>query len=442
MKYYSVNNKDLKVSFKQAVLQGLADDSGLFMPEKIPVLPSKFFKNISSLSFHDISYEVANQFIQKDIPLRILKQIIDDAFNFDIPLVQLKNRESDSRFKNVYVLELFHGPTLAFKDFAARFMARVMSYFIKDLDKELTVLVATSGDTGSAVANGFLKAEGIKVIILYPSGKVSEIQEKQLTTMGNNITALEIKGTFDDCQELVKQAFVDKDLNKHLNLTSANSINIARLIPQSFYYFYAYAQSPNTQSPIIFSVPSGNFGNLTAGLMAKKMGLSVAKFIASSNINDSVQRYLQSGEFKPESSKQTISNAMDVGAPSNFIRMLELYNHDVNAMRKHIYGASFTDKQTKGAIVNVYKQYGYILDPHGAVGYLGLKNYTSKVRETRLPSLVFLETAHPAKFLSVVQSLINKDIHTPEKLKQCFKKKKRSMVLLNKFEDLKSFLLS
>ena len=433
MKFYSISNKKIIVSFKQAVLQGLAQDGGLFMPLTIPQLPLDFFKRINLLSFQDIAYEVSQLFVSDDIPEKVLQDIITKAFNFDLPLINLE--------KQIYGLELFHGPTLAFKDLAARFMARSMSYFIRNQKKELTILVATSGDTGSAVAHGFFGLEGVKVIILYPSHRVSLIQEKQLTTMGGNITALEVKGTFDDCQKLVKQAFVDQELNKYLSLTSANSINIARLIPQSFYYFFAYGQLKNKEKSVIFSVPSGNFGNLTAGLLAKKMGLPVGKFLAATNINDSVPQYLKTGYFKPRPSKKTISNAMDVGNPSNFARILELYGHQVQKIRKDINGISFTDQQTKSAIIEVYQKYDYILDPHSAVGYLGLKKYLRQNPNETRPG-IFLQTAHPAKFLDLVQPLINKKVEIPQRLQKYLTKSKESIVLANKFADFKAFLLS
>ncbi|MDA2921721.1 threonine synthase [Patescibacteria group bacterium AH-259-L07] len=430
MKFYSTNNKKLRASLRKAILKGLAEDGGLFMPEKIPQLSAGFFISSADLSFQEISLEALRPYFEDDIPINILQEIIKGAFNFDAPLVRLDDK--------IYVLELFHGPTLAFKDFSARFMARVMSYLIRNSDDELFVLVATSGDTGSAVANGFLGVEGIKVVILYPSGKVSEIQEKQLTTMGNNITALEIKGAYDDCQKLVKAAFVDKELSYQMQLTSANSINIARLLPQICYYMYAYAQLKDKE--VVFSVPSGNFGNLTAGLIAKKMGLPVRMFVAATNINDSVPRYLESGRFEPHPSYSTISNAMDVGNPSNFSRMLELYNNDIDAMRKDVHGVRFTDKQTRGIIKQVHQQYNYILDPHGAVGYLGLKNLEAKLPNNR--NGIFLETAHPAKFLDVVQPLVKEKIQIPSRLQKCLDKKKQSIVLSNKFEELKLFLLS
>ncbi len=431
MQFYSTNHKNHLVSFKEAVFKSLADDNGLFMPTEIPLLPAKFFEKLNSMPLQEISFEVAKSLLKNDIPQTILKGIIDDALNFNAPLVELEGQ--------VFVLELFHGPTLAFKDFGARFMARLMSYFIRNSDREITILVATSGDTGSAVAHGFYNTPGIQVVILYPSGKISAIQEKQLTTMGGNITALEIKGTFDDCQKLVKKAFLDFDLVKNLSLTSANSINVARLIPQSFYYFYAYAQLKDKSSPTIFSVPCGNFGNLTGGLIAKKMGLPVLKFIAATNQNDSVPKYLRTGIFKPQPMKKTISNAMDVGNPSNFIRILDLYNHNVENVRRNIWGASFSDGQTKAAIQRVFRKYDYILDPHGAIGYLGLKQYM--LQNNKKINGIFLETAHPSKFVDIVQNVINEKLQIPDRLQNYLNKNKRSIVLSNKFEDLKQYLL-
>ena len=431
MQFYSTKQKNYLVSFKEAVLKGLPDDNGLFMPVEIPMLPAKFYEKLNSMSFQEISFEVAKNLLKEDIPQTILKEIIYDAQNFNATLVKLEEQ--------IFVLELFHGPTLAFKDFAARFMAKLMSYFIRNSNRELTILVATSGDTGSAVAHGFYNIQGIRVVILYPSGKISAIQENQLTTMGGNITALEIKGTFDDCQKLVKQAFLDIDLANNLSLTSANSINIARLIPQSFYYFYAYAQLKNKNHPNVFSVPCGNFGNLTGGLIAKKMRLPVLKFIAATNINDSVPKYLQTGVFKPQSIKKTISNAMDVGNPSNFARILDMYNDNAENMRQDIWSAAFSDEQTKLAIQEVFRKYNYILDPHGAVGYLGLKQYMSQ--NNKKINGIFLETAHPFKFVDIVQNLINKKLQVPDRLKNYLDKNKRSIVLSNQFKDLKQYLL-
>lgn len=432
MRFYSTNQKSPEVGIKEAVLRGLAPDGGLYMPGKIPVLPSDFFTHIRSLSFQDISFEIARRLFGEDIPSKILKTIVYEALTFDAPLVRLDQK--------LYVLELFHGPTLAFKDFAARFMARLMGYFVQGSKKELTVLVATSGDTGSAVANGFLNIPGIRVVILYPSKKVSDIQEKQLTTMGGNITALEIQGSFDDCQNLVKESFLDKELNGSLWLTSANSINIARLLPQSFYYFYAYAQLEQAARQVVFSVPSGNFGNLTAGLVAKRMGLPVKKFIAATNANNVVPQYLDTGKFTPRTSQSTISNAMDVGNPSNFARMLDLCDNDVEKMRGDIFGASFSDEQTKEAIRDVYDRYNYILDPHGAVGYLGLKEYRSNNQAMDTHD-VFLETAHPAKFKDIVEHTLAGPVDIPDRLQACLTKPKKSVLLSNKFGDVKNFLL-
>ncbi|MCX6149883.1 MAG: threonine synthase [Ignavibacteriales bacterium] len=431
MKYYSTNNKNNLVSFKQAVQKGIADDGGLFLPTQIPVMEQEFFKNISSLSFKEIAFTIARQFIEDEIAEDDLESIINQTFNFPSPIVSLN--------KNLFVLELFHGPTLAFKDFGARFMANTLSYFIKNESKEIVILVATSGDTGSAVANGFYNVEGIKVILLYPSGKVSKIQEQQLTTLGGNITALEVEGTFDDCQRLVKEAFADKDLNDKLNLTSANSINIARLIPQSFYYFNAYAQVKEKNNPIIFSVPSGNLGNLTGGLIAFKMGLPVHKFIAACNSNDVVTNYIKSGLFIPKPSVQTISNAMDVGNPSNFARIISLFKNDYELIKKIIFSRSYSDDETRNSIKEIYENYKYVIDPHGAVGYLALKEYLNG--ETNIYNSIVLETAHPAKFKDEVESVINKSIQLPDSLKECLVKEKHSVILSNSFDEFKSFLI-
>lgn len=402
------------------------------MPSQIPSVSTQFLEAIGSLSFQEISFEVAKCLLNGEIPDTALRQIIDDAINFDAPLIRIS--------EGVFVLELFHGPTLAFKDFGARFMARLMSYFTRNENRQLTILVATSGDTGSAVAHGFFRIEGIRVVLLYPSGKVSDIQEKQMTTLGENITALEIAGAFDDCQSLVKQAFLDQDLNEQMNLTSANSINIARLIPQSFYYFFAFSQLKEKNHPVVFSVPSGNFGNLTAGLLAKKMGLPISKFVAATNSNDVVPQYLRSGLFMPRPSIQTISNAMDVGNPSNFVRMLALHGNDLDAMRFNIYGAAFSDQQTKTTIKEVFEQYRYLLDPHGAVGYLGLNDYLKKASQT--VNGIFLETAHPAKFLDIVKEVLGTEIEIPERLKKCLTAQKQSASLSCNFDDFKSFLLT
>jgi threonine synthase len=432
MHFYSTNKISPNVTLEEAVIKGLAADNGLYMPEKITPLPAKFFKEIGSLSLQQIAFEVAKTLLQNSIDETVLKKIIEDSINFDAPLVSLND--------SIQVLELFHGPTAAFKDFGARFMARITAHFIQKYDKKVNVLVATSGDTGSAVANGFLNMPNTRVIILYPKKKVSFIQEQQLTTLGNNIIALEVDAVFDDCQNLVKQAFLDEELNKRLILTSANSINIARLIPQSFYYFYAYAQLKDKSKPVVFSVPSGNFGNLTAGLMAQKMGLPVSMFIAATNINDIVPEYLKSGIFEARPSESTISNSMDVGNPSNFRRMLDLYNNDLDTMRKHVKGYSFTDDQTKMAMKEVSTKFNYTIDPHGAVAYLGLDAYLKEKGMKDLNGIV-LETAHPSKFIDVVESTINKQVKIPERLEEYMSKKNSSKPMSNSFDDFKKFLL-
>jgi threonine synthase len=430
MKFYSTNNPDLKVDLKQAVLQGLAPDNGLYMPEHIPALSKEFYETLHQKSFQEISFDVAYNLIGNDIPKDELKRIVEHTIQFDAPLVKLE--------EDVYALELFHGPTLAFKDFGARFMSQLLGYFAKQEHQEIIILVATSGDTGSAVANGFLGVGGTQVVVLYPSGKVSEIQEKQFTTLGQNVTAIEVNGTFDDCQRLVKQAFLDRDLKQKYFLTSANSINIARLIPQSFYYFYAYAQLKRKNTPVIFSVPSGNFGNLTGGLLAKRMGLPIHRFVASTNMNDVVPQYLDSKLFNPRSSQQTISNAMDVGNPSNFVRMLDLFHHDFDSLAKDIVGYAFTDEETRSAMRHVYEKNQYIMDPHGAVAYLGLKKF---LRESTTNTIgIFAETAHPAKFKEVVEETLTTSIEIPSELQKFLLQKKKSVALKNSFEKFKNFL--
>ncbi|MEQ8242873.1 threonine synthase [Fulvivirga sp.] len=423
MKFYSTKRSVEPVSFKEAVIKGLPEDNGLFMPEYIPQLSEEFFANLNKKSIHEIGLEVALPFVGDDISKSDLEQIVTETLNFDIPVVKVED--------NIYSLELFHGPTCAFKDVGARFLARCLSQFS---DEKVTVLVATSGDTGSAVANGFLGVPNVDVIILYPKGKVSHLQEQQLTTLGQNITALEVDGTFDDCQALVKTAFLDKELNKSIKLTSANSINIARLIPQSFYYFWAMKQLPSDQK-IVFSVPSGNYGNLTAGLLAKAMGLGIKGFVASSNANDIVPQYLNENIYKPRPSQQTISNAMDVGNPSNFGRMTELYKQSWDDITKDITGYSFYDGETKAAMKKVFDEKGYVLDPHGAVGYLGLKKYLKQNDYLG----VFLETAHPAKFLDTVNEVIG-EIEIPERLEAYLHKTKVSIPIDNDYEVLKTIL--
>ena len=429
MFFYSTNNKQLKVDLQQAVTQGLAPDNGLYMPERVPVLPKEFFDSLPDRSFREIAFEVAFSLLGEDVPEVELRRIVDHTIQFEAPVVKVE--------EDVYALELFHGPTLAFKDFGARFMSQLLGYFAAKQEREIVILVATSGDTGSAVANGFLGVPGTRVIVLYPSGKVSEIQEKQFTTLGRNVTALEIAGTFDDCQHLVKQAFLDADLKEKFFLTSANSINIARLIPQSFYYFQAWAQVKHLNQPVVFSVPSGNFGNLTGGLLAKRMGLPVAKFVACTNVNDVVPEYLHTQKFVPRASTQTISNAMDVGNPSNFVRMLDLYDHDFEALSKDIFGCAFTDRETRDAMRHVQQHGKYLTDPHGAVGYLGVKKYLSQH-----PSHtgIFLETAHPGKFSEVVEETLNKKVPLPERLNEFLVRKKESVPLSNRYNELKAYL--
>lgn len=429
--FYSTQDKDLRVSLEEAVMRGLAKDGGLFMPDSIPLLPDAFFHQIGSFSFHELSFEVSKTLLQDAIPANDLREIIEKAMNFEVPLKRLS--------PELYTLELFHGPTLSFKDFGARFMAQLIHYFVQHKDQTLHILVATSGDTGSAIAQAFLDTQGIRVWILYPKNKISWIQEKQLTTMGHNVTALEVDGTFDDCQSLVKQAFSDHFLLSKLTLTSANSINIARLIPQLFYYFYAYAQIKERKIPLIFSVPCGNFGNLTAGLLAKKMGLPITQFVAATNINDSVPKYLHSGIFEPHYSKRTLSNAMDVGNPSNFARMLDLYEHRWEKMRCDLFGVSFTDNQTQSAMRAVFTKHGYLLDPHGAVAYLGLQSFLAKYPGK--VNGIFLETAHPAKFADDVEKITDQKVLIPSRLQAVLSKQKKSIALSTEYEDLRSLLL-
>ena len=430
MKYYSLNKKAAIVSFKEAVLKGLAEDRGLYFPQSITPLDKDFIQNISQYTDHEIGYEVINQFIGNEIPKKILKEIIKETINFDFPLIDIED--------NIKVLELFHGPTMAFKDVGARFMARCLGYLNRNSKKEVTVLVATSGDTGGAVASGFLNVENIKVVILYPSKKVSEVQEKQLTTLSSNISALEVDGTFDDCQAMVKKAFLDNSIISEKQLTSANSINIARWLPQMLYFFYAYKQLKDKTKALTISVPSGNFGNICAGLMAKKLGLPIEHFIASTNINDVVTKYLQTKLYQVKPSVQTISNAMDVGDPSNFVRILEMYNNDFIELKKHLHSYSFNDDQTREAMLLLYEKYNYIADPHGAIGYLGIKKFQQRYPDTLG---IFLETAHPVKFLDVVEPIINKKIAYPAQIKSVIDKKKEA-TFISKYADLKSFLVN
>ena len=428
MKYYSLNHNAPKVSFKEAVIQGLATDKGLYFPETITPLTSSFFDTIENLSNEEIAFEAIQQFVGDEIPVATLKQIIAETLCFDFPVVEVE--------KEIYSLELYHGPTMAFKDVGARFMSRCLGYFNKDnADSNNTVLVATSGDTGGAVASGFLGVKGVEVIILYPSGKVSDIQEKQLTTLGQNIKALEVDGVFDDCQDMVKKAFLDKSL-KHKNLTSANSINIARWLPQMFYFFFAYKNLKKHNKPLIFSCPSGNFGNICAGIIAKKMGLPIAHFVASTNVNDTVPRFLENGVYEPKPSKATISNAMDVGNPSNFIRIQEMYQNDLEQFKKDFSSYAFTDSETIAAMKTIYNNSGYIAEPHGAVGYLGLKKEIENYPDVMG---IFLETAHPIKFLDTVEPALNITLPIPIQIENVLGKEKVS-VKIKTYEDLRNFL--
>jgi len=432
MKYYSTNKKVSGVSLQDAVVKGLAEDKGLFMPDMVKVLPQSFYDNIENLSFQEIAYTVADSFFGDDVEAEALKEIVYDTLNFDVPLVHVVD--------NIYSLELYHGPTLAFKDVGGRFMSRLLGYFIQKQSKtKINVLVATSGDTGSAVANGFLGVEGIHVYVLYPKGLVSPIQECQFTTLGQNITALEVDGTFDDCQALVKSAFMDEELNAKMKLTSANSINVARFLPQSFYYFYAYAQlkKAGKAANLVMCVPSGNFGNITAGLFAKRMGLPVKRFIAANNRNDIFLQYLQTGVYKPRPSVSTIANAMDVGDPSNFARVLDLFGGSHDAIVSEISGVSYNDLQIAETLKVCYSETGYLLDPHGACGYRALKEGLAN-NETG----VFLETAHPAKFLETVEKIIGEKVEIPLKLQEFMKGEKKSLSLSKDFKDFKNYLLA
>lgn len=432
MLYYSTNGIAPKSTLKDAVVKGLASDKGLFMPEKIQSLPKAFFNNIAEMSLQDIGYVVANTLFGQDIDSDKLQQIVNETLNFDIPLVHVD--------ANKYSLELFHGPTLAFKDVGARFMARLLGYFNNNSNKNVNVLVATSGDTGSAVANGFLNVPGVKVFVLYPKGKVSKIQESQFTTLGANITAIEVSGTFDDCQALVKNAFMDEELNQKLYLTSANSINVARFLPQMFYYFYAYAQLAKMGKQldnIVISVPSGNFGNITAGLIGKRMGLPIKRFIAANNKNDIFYNYLQTGVYSPKPSIATIANAMDVGDPSNFARILDLYHNDWNAIKAEISGCTYTDEEISETLKETYNKTGYLLDPHGAVAYRSL---LEGLNENEIG--VFLETAHPAKFKDTVENIINAEVAIPSKLATFMKGKKSTVKMSSAFSSFKKYLMS
>ncbi|MCU4157250.1 threonine synthase [Carboxylicivirga sp. A043] len=429
MLFYSTNNKELKSDLKQAVIHGLAADKGLFMPEEIPVLPDSFWTKLPELSLGEIGFETLKYYFCPDISEGDFRQLTADAFNFPSPVVSVSKRISS--------LELFHGPTLAFKDFGARFLARVMAHFTKDYNKDINVLVATSGDTGSAVANGFLGVKGVNVFVLYPKGLVSDVQEKQFTTLGQNITAIEVDGTFDDCQRLVKTAFMDDDLKQQLTLTSANSINLARFLPQMVYYFSAYAQAVKQgRKEMVVCVPSGNFGNLTAGLIAQQMGLPIKRFIAATNVNDVVPKYLSTGHYQPAPSIATPANAMDVGDPSNFIRIQKLFKHDLNQINALLSGIAINNDDIFSTIDKVYGTEGYILDPHGAVGYRALEKCLATGEHG-----IFLATAHPAKFPETVEKIINREVEQPERLVAFLNGDKQVESSSDKYEDVKQVIL-
>jgi len=430
VKFFSTGRRSSTVDFKEATIKGQALDKGLYFPEVIPVLDNEFIRKIESLPNEEIAFRVIRPYVEEVMPEEKLVQIISETINFPIPLVPVT--------ETIFSLELFQGPTLAFKDVGARFMSRCLGYFMKGYDKKVTVLVATSGDTGGAVANGFYETEGVEVIILYPSGKVSPVQEKQLTTLGGNIHALEVKGTFDDCQQMVKKAFADEEINKKRFLTSANSINVARWLPQQFYYFFAYKQWPYKKDPPVISVPSGNFGNICAGILAQKSGLPVRHFIAACNANDVVSDYLLSGVFKSKDAVATLSNAMDVGNPSNFVRILEIFHHHFPDLKAQLSSFAVSDEATLAAIGEVYASHDYLMDPHGAVGYVSLQKYF-----TGHPSEkgIFLETAHPVKFPRAVENATGRETEIPSALAELMKKEKKSILIDNDFDQLKEYLL-
>lgn len=430
MKFYSLNNQNIQASFKDAVIAGIAPDKGLYFPESITPLPNDFFENIEKLSNHEIAFQAIHQFVNEDIPDEALKDIIANTLDFDFPVVEIE--------ENVATLELFHGPTMAFKDVGARFMANCLGYFSQGEKQDVTVLVATSGDTGGAVANGFLGVDCVKVVILYPSGKVSEIQEKQLTTLGQNIEAMEVKGVFDDCQRMVKTAFLDNEITDHKKLTSANSINVARWLPQLFYFLFAYKQAKSKGKEIVFSVPSGNFGNICAGMVAQKLGMPTKHFVASTNVNDVVPKFMEKGVYEPISSIATISNAMDVGDPSNFVRIRHLYKDDLETLQQHLSSYSFSDESTRTTMKEVHSKAAYVLDPHGAVGYLGLKEYQKLHSDTYG---IFLETAHPVKFLDVVEETLGVSPEIPPQIMKVMDKEKKSYKI-SSYEELKQYLIT
>jgi threonine synthase len=431
MQYFSTNNNSPKVNFKEATINGQAPDKGLYFPENIPVLDNDFINNINQYSNEQIAFKIIQPYIGDVIPNDQLERIVAETINFDFPLVKVED--------SIFSLELFHGPTLAFKDVGARFMSRCLGYFVKGNNKKVTVLVATSGDTGGAVANGFYDVDGVDVVILYPSGKVSSVQELQLTTLGKNIKALEIDGTFDDCQKIVKQAFADEELNQKLFLTSANSINVARWLPQQFYYFFAYKQWEDKNKPPVISVPSGNFGNICAGLLAHRSGLPVSHFIAACNENNVVTEYLETGNYVPKKSVATLSNAMDVGNPSNFVRILELFDQEFQSLKNVMSSFSFSDEETKNILKEVYLNNNYLLDPHGAVGYAALKKYLDQNPNYKG---MFLETAHPVKFYDVVEPVIGAKVSIPVAVNDLLGLKKESIKMDAEYDLVKEFLLN
>ena len=428
MKYFSTNKKADDVSFKDAVIRGLAPDGGLYFPERIEKLPAGLIG--SGKSVEELGFEVAKRFVDGEIPDDKLQTIVSETVNFPLPLIPVE--------KDVFSLELWHGPTCAFKDVGGRFLGRCLSHFVEQSGEKVTILVATSGDTGSAVAAGFLGIEGIDVVILYPKGKVSKIQEQQLTTMGQNISTLEVDGTFDDCQSMVKSAFNDTELRGAMKLSSANSINVARFLPQSFYYFSSYEQLEDKSKPLVYACPSGNYGNLTAGLFAREMGLPIDRFIAATNVNDIIPQYLKTGKYIPKPSIFTISNAMDIGDPSNFARILEIHDGNWEGVKKSLAGFSFTDEETKTGMKDVIDKTGYLMEPHGTIGYMALKEY----QKTHDVQGIVLETAHPAKFGEVVEPVIGRKIEIPERLQEFMKRKKVATLIQPKFEELKNFLLA
>jgi threonine synthase len=431
MQYFSTTKQSPKVNFKEATIKGQAPDKGLYFPEHIPTLPASFFENINALGNEEIALKVIQPYVKDCIPDNELKRIVAETISFDFPLVNVLD--------NIFSLELFHGPTLAFKDVGARFMSRCLGYFVKNNSKKITVLVATSGDTGGAVANGFYGVDGVDVVILYPSGKVSSVQELQLTTLGKNISALEIKGNFDDCQQMVKQAFADEGLSQQLFLTSANSINVARWLPQQFYYFFAYKQWADKKNPPVIAVPSGNFGNICAGLLAYRSGLPVQHFIAACNANAVVPQYLQTGNFQPTKAIATLSNAMDVGSPSNFVRILEIFENDFLSLKKIMSSTSISDAETIATIKEVYQKNKYLLDPHGAVGFCALQKY---LLNNPGQKGFFLETAHPVKFYDVVEPIIGEKIALPAAVGALLNEKKKSVLMEADYLQLKEYLLS